>query len=138
MRRWIIRAVAVAALTGGVSNLPALEAQPPQAKSARIAVEPESFDFGATLQYKTLTKEFVVRNLGSADLELIEVKTSCGCTAALSEAKVIKPGGQTPLRVTVETRAATGPVTRVVTVRSNDPGRSVLEIKLTFTAAAGR
>ncbi len=136
MTRWMTGTIVVALLACAASATSG-EAPGPKAKGGpRIAVEPESFDFGQTLQNKTLTKEFVVRNLGSVDLVLQEVTTSCGCTAALPESKIIKPGGQTPLRVSVETRSALGRAEKVVTIRSNDPTRAILQIKLSFTVAA--
>ncbi len=136
MTRWITGTIAAALLACAAFAAPA-DAQRPRAKDGpRIAIEPEGFDFGQTLQNKTVTKEFVVRNLGKADLVLEEVTTSCGCTAALPESKVIKPGAQTPLRVSVETRSSLGRAEKVVTIRSNDPTRAILQIKLGFTVTA--
>ena len=134
MTRWITGTIAAAILACAASSI---SGDVQRAKTGpRIAVEPEGFDFGQTLQNKTVTKEFAVRNLGSADLVLQDVTTSCGCTAALPESKVIKPGAQTPLRVSVETRSVVGRAEKVVTIRSNDPTRALVQIKLSFTVTA--
>jgi hypothetical protein len=112
---------------------------PPEGKPAagpRIRVEPEAFDFGRAAQNKTLRKEFSIRNYGNADLVIESVSTTCGCTAALMDSTVVKPGGTTPLRVTLETRAYRGRVLRSVMVRSNDPRARLVEVKVEATVEA--
>jgi hypothetical protein len=100
------------------------------AAAPRLVVEPESFDFGKAQQEKTLEKEFRVRNLGAADLVIEDVVTTCGCTVAEGYAKVVKPGGSTPLRVKLQTRNTTGRLARSVLVKSNDPSGRPVEIKV--------
>jgi len=129
-------AFVIAAVLCAAWDAPAATSRPAPKGGPRITVEPQSFDFGTTLPHKTLTKEFLVRNVGSADLVLEEVTTTCGCTAAMPEQRQIKPGGHTQLRVSVETRAAVGRIDRYVRVRSNDLTRTLLEIKLTFTVGS--
>jgi hypothetical protein len=111
-------------------------AKPPVA-GPRIRVEPASFDFGKAAQNKTLRKEFSIRNFGNEDLVIESVSTTCGCTAALMESKVVKPGGTTPLRVSLETRTYNGRVQRSVMVRSNDPEAELVEVKVEATVEAG-
>ena len=80
--------------------VPLWAGEPSPASSAgqgpRIAAEPQSFDFGQALQNRTLSKEFAIKNFGTADwsgghhhLQLQH--------APWTENKVIKPGGSTPL-----------------------------------------
>lgn len=116
----------VVAQEGGVKNATA---------GPRIRVEPESFDFGQAAQNKTLHKEFSIRNFGNEDLVIESVSTTCGCTAALMESKVVKPGGTTPLRVSLETRTYKGRVQRSVMVRSNDRKSDLVEVKVEVTVA---
>jgi hypothetical protein len=131
----VLASLALAASLGA----PSAGATPPEAKKGpRIAVEPGSFDFGQALQNKTLTKEFAVRNMGDADLVIEDVKTSCGCTAALLSSKVVKPGGQTPLRVALETRSALGRVERRVVIRSNDSQQTAFSVTVSVTVVAGK
>jgi hypothetical protein len=100
------------------------------AKGPRIVVEPEAFDFGKALQQKTLTKEFNIRNLGTEELVIGKVSTTCGCTAAVPGEKTIKPGGSTPLHVELQTRTNTGKIERTVLVETNDPMKAVYEVKV--------
>jgi hypothetical protein len=102
-------------------------------KGPKIRVEPATFDFGKAVPNKTLEKEFSLRNFGSEDLVIENVSTTCGCTAALMDSKVIKPGGTTPLRVSLQTREYSGKVERTILVRSNDPTTALLEIKVQVT-----
>jgi hypothetical protein len=104
----------------------------------RIRVEPESFDFGNALPGRTLRKEFTVKNSGDAVLELQNVSTTCGCTAAIAGESRIAPGRSTPLRVTLETRAYSGKVERRVLVRSNDPETPLLEVKVSATVGEAK
>src|SRR5206468_11162916 len=114
-----------------VAPLGAQEATPPEkgttaektpaAKGPRFSIEPESFDFGKALQNKTLSKEFTIHNYGTEDLVIQNVSTTCGCTVAGGYDKVIKPGGSTPLRVSLETRTSRGKVERTALTRTNDP-----------------
>jgi len=103
----------------------------------RLVVEPTAFDFGRTQPRKTLQKEFRLRNLGTEDLVIEGVTTTCGCTVADGYGKVVKPGASTGLRVSLTTGAATGRLSRSVLVRTNDPVRPRVELKVEATVVAG-
>jgi hypothetical protein len=104
-----------------------------ETKGPHIVVEPSSFDFGKAVQNQTLAKEFSIRNYGDAELVIEKVSTTCGCTAAIPAENKVKPGGSTPLRVTLETRSYSGRVQRTVVVRSNDPASELTEVKVEVT-----
>jgi hypothetical protein len=104
-----------------------------EARGPRIRVEPESFDFGKVLPDRTLRKEFRLRNLGDEALVIERISKSCGCTAAATEVSTLAPGESTPLRVTVETRTASGTVEHEVLVQSNDSKTPTLKIRLRAT-----
>ncbi len=113
------------------------------AAGPRISVEPsdpvrggKGFDFGQAVQNKTLAKEFSIKNYGNQDLVIENVSTTCGCTAALLESKVVKPGGSTPMRVTLETRSSSGNIEKRILVRSNDPTTSLFEVTVEATVSA--
>lgn len=130
MRRLITvlgAAALLAALAGAEEKTPT---------GPRIRIEPESFDFGKALPGKTLRKEFTIRNFGDAELVIEGVSTTCGCTAALAAESRVKPGGSTPLRVTLETRRYSGKVEKQVLVRSNDPKTPLLQVRVSATVEA--
>jgi len=129
-----VRALALAvALLAPSAQAPAPTPASTPARPPRIAVEPATFDFGKVRQERTLTKQFSIRNFGSADLAILGFSHTCGCTASLMDSKVVKPGGSATLRVTFETRNYSGKVTRSVLVKSNDPERQTVELKLEAT-----
>jgi hypothetical protein len=133
VKHWIGLALVLLVAVNAGSDTPRPAESP---KGPKIVVEPASFEFGQALQYKTLSKDFVIRNLGGSDLILEDIKTTCGCTAAVPGTKTLKGGGQTPLKVTLETRAALGRLERTVTIRSNDPLQPLLAVKLSVTVNA--
>jgi hypothetical protein len=129
-------AVLIAAGTGAAraGDTKPADAKPPAA-GPRITVEPPSFDFGKAVQNKTLQKEFAIRNLGTADLVLDSVTTSCGCTVADGYAKVVKPGASTHMQVSLQTRTSSGKLQKSVLIKSNDPAKGLYELKLEATVA---
>ena len=111
-------------------------AAPAPATGPRISIEPESFDFGRTLQNKLVEKVFVIRNIGTEDLVIERVSTTCGCTVAEGYAKLVKPGQTTNMNVQLQTRSYLNRIERKVLVRSNDTTRDPLEIKVQATVVA--
>lgn len=101
---------------------------------SRIAVEPESFDFGRVRAGTVVQKSFHVRNFGDGDLVIEEIVTDCDCTAALldDEDQRLGPGERALLRVRLATRER-GRTSKKVLLRSNDPDREVLEITITVS-----
>ncbi len=93
------------------------------ATGPRIEITPEDHDFGRVEQNLKLEKEFEIENVGTEDLIIKRVSTTCGCTAALTSDRIVKPGQTTILKVTFETRRYKGPVQRKVSVATNDPRR---------------
>ncbi len=89
----------------------------------RLEISPEVHDFGAAKQNQALVKHFEIENIGSENLELGRISTSCGCTVAKPEVKLLKPGEKTSLKVTLETRRYKGQLQRSVSIASNDPRR---------------
>ena len=99
------------------------KADPKPVAGPRMEISPEAHDFGNAKQNQALVKEFEIENIGSENLELGRISTSCGCTVARPEVKLLKPGSKTLLKVTLETRRYKGQLQRSVSIASNDPRR---------------
>ena len=87
----------------------------------KIQVDQTLHDFGEVQEGQAAVHIFHIRNVGDKDLEIRNVRTSCGCTAALLSDRVIPPGGETQLKVTYRTRGRPGPFRKSVTLFTNDP-----------------
>jgi len=88
-----------------------------------MEIEPKDYDFGGVPQDRKLVHAFTVTNVGTEDLEIRRISTSCGCTAAILAARIVKPGESTTLEVVLETRKYKGVIDKSVSVASNDRER---------------
>jgi hypothetical protein len=112
-------------------------AESPAPKGPRISVEPLAFNFGDVLPSKSVDKDFVVRNFGSEDLTISQIVPSCGCTVVdPTFQRVIKAGASGTFRLRLRTPGVAGHVVKSVVVKSNDPSKPSLEVKLEATVVA--
>jgi len=81
-------------------------------------------DFGDAKEGDILTTEIEFENAGKSELEISQVRTSCGCVAAVTSEKIIPAGGKGTLKIELDTTGRTGKLTRTVTVFSSDPENS--------------
>lgn len=98
----------------------------------KIAFDERRFDFGAMEQGEERSHVFAVRNTGGAPLILRDVSSSCGCAAALPDAKEIPPGGSAKVTVKFSSGSFAGSIEKTLTVHSNDPAQP--EATLTIRA----
>jgi hypothetical protein len=78
-------------------------------------------NFGRVTEGEVAEWNVGFRNLGNKPLNIKEVKSSCGCTAAVLSSKNLKPGEEGELNIKFDTKDRSGKVTRTVTVFSDDP-----------------
>jgi hypothetical protein len=105
--------------------------QPTTGPAPKLELEPTDFRFGETWQGFAAEREFTVRNVGEAPLT-VEVTTSCGCTVASKPKSPLAPGETGTFKVTYQT-GGPGPVDRRVTVMTNDPARTNVDIPVQGT-----
>ena len=93
-------------------------------------------DLGVVTNGEIRTIEISVQNLGSGDLIIEAVTTSCGCTSADIKPRVIPAGENGTLSIRYDSGAhgpdEVGSVMRQVFIASNDP--SDPEVEFRFTA----
>jgi len=125
-----VLALLVLSLLPAASRADAPAASPSPA-APRIAVEPPAFDFGTIKPGGVVQREFVLRNIGRADLVIEEIVSSCNCTAILEETpQTLRPGARTPMRVRLTAPAEAGRLQKSVLIKSNDPAQRTLEVKI--------
>jgi hypothetical protein len=95
-----------------------------------IAFDRTRIDLGRVCTRNPVVTTFRVSNRGSATLRLEGLESSCGCTVADPGRRELAPGGSTILVVRYDPSRDEGAVTRIVTVRSNDPRTPAVGLEL--------
>ena len=93
------------------------------------------YDFGFAQHQQTITHIFKLKNVGNQPLDILDVDSSCSCTAALLSEKTILPGETAEIEVKFETEYRRGRQTSTVKVRTNDSDTPVIHFTLTGVVA---
>jgi len=122
------RTLAVCALAAWAISaaVPARAAASPPA----ITFESEVCDLGSVVQGEQPACVFSYSNGGSDDLRILEVEPTCGCTTALLSAPLLRAGEHGGIRVVFDSENFTGDVVKEVAVRSNDPARRSVTLRV--------
>jgi len=97
----------------------------------KLFAKADNHDFGTIAEGEIVTHNFEIQNTGKAELKIIQVHASCGCTAAAPEKKSLSPGEKTFVKVEFNSANRLGPQEKFVYISSNDPANP--QYKLTFT-----
>jgi hypothetical protein len=115
---------------------------PPASPAAapRIVVEPATFDFGAVKPGGVVQRQFVIGNLGRADLVIESIVASCSCAGVLDDETqhTLKPGARTTMRVRLTAPGEAGKLHKSVLIKSNDPAQRTFEVKIEALVAGPR
>lgn len=95
-----------------------------------MQTERADHDFGTVIQGTKVEHVFVLRNTGDETLIIDQVRSSCGCTAALLSASQIPPGGVGEIRTVFDSGRFRGAVRKSVHVYANDPARPRVDLHL--------
>ncbi|MCI0335403.1 MAG: DUF1573 domain-containing protein [Planctomycetes bacterium] len=117
MRKILLTLIVFAAASLGAQNALA------EAWVAKMFAD-QSHDFGNVARGANTAYKFAAKNIYKQDIELISVRSSCGCTSPTIEKKVLKTGDIGYVTATFNTRTFTGlhGATLTVEVRWNDKG----------------
>jgi hypothetical protein len=106
----------------------------PTAGAAPQAVVPEtSFDFGKITEDLAMTHTFVIKNTGTAPLNIEDVDPDCACTVPKYD-KIIPPGGQGDITLTLKPFSVIHQFKKETKVRLNDPDKPMLLLTMTGVA----
>ena len=104
-------------------------------QSAKAVAVPEiemletSYDFGKMQQGESVTHDFVLKNIGEADLTISAAKGSCGCTVPQWPKTPIAQGEEATIKVTFNSAGKKGKQNKTVTLVTNAiPNTKVLTI----------
>jgi hypothetical protein len=95
-----------------------------------IQIPEPKHDFGQVTEGGKLTHVFKVRNVGAGALHIDQVRTSCGCTAAVLKNKEIAPGGEGQIEVTFDTNHRSGDQSKTIVVTSDDPVKPSVNLEI--------
>ncbi len=98
---------------------------------AKIFFPETQFDFGKVKEGSKLNHTFTFQNTGTQPLIIKDVKTSCGCTAAVISEKNIQPGKSGSIKVDFDTSKRQGKTSKMITVVSNDTNEPNKVISIT-------
>ncbi|MBI2596738.1 DUF1573 domain-containing protein [Candidatus Daviesbacteria bacterium] len=122
-------------------------------QNAKASVDQKTFDWGKIdMKAGNVNKTFTIKNTGTDTLKLTKIRTSCHCTKA--QAKIgktlspffgmssqslwigeVPPGQEAQLEVIFDPAYhgpnGVGPITRYISLETNDPNNSAVEFTLT-------
>jgi hypothetical protein len=112
---------------------PAPQPAPAGETLPKVDLPTASYDFGLIPGRPDVAHVFAVQNTGTADLEIWNLVTSCGCTTAQLSSSVIPPGQRADLTVTFDPdyHVTEGEVVRLVWFATNDPTQPWVEVRIT-------
>lgn len=125
----MLKIIAVFFLAIGVT----LSACRAEAAAPRLTLPSKSIDLGVSSPGDKPSGFFMLRNTGSAPLNIIEIKPSCGCTVARLDKKVIKPGGSVKVMVAIDTGGKTGRYAKTIKIKTDDPLTPEAVVEITGT-----
>jgi hypothetical protein len=102
----------------------------PQLLAPKVGLQQLQHDFGNINQGDVVTHTFVISNNGGDLLKILDVKASCGCTAAKPDLNELKPGESTNILVSFNSKGRKGPQTKTVTVTTNDPEKQSVSLTI--------
>lgn len=132
----VFRAALVLALGLGLAqSAPGEQAKPGDAGKAaaapKLIVVKDNFVLGTVAKGDKIEQDFILKNGGTADLHIADVKPSCGCTVPKFD-KVIKPGAEGRVHLSVDTKAFQGQQSKSATILSDDPSMPQAVVFLQF------
>lgn len=104
-----------------------------QAEPNFETISAEEFNFGVVNEGQDVTYVYQFKNTGDEPLVISEVKSSCGCTAALLSSKEVAPGEVGEITATFDTSGRSGEQHKTIRLTTNDPDTDAFLYKLTGT-----
>jgi len=98
----------------------------------RLLFTADGHDFGRMEKRERSTHTAVFYNGGRETLEVTEIRTHCGCAAALVSDRRVGPGERGTIRITLSAGLVPGKRTKTMEVRTNDPEEPVARYVLRF------
>ena len=116
----VLSAIAAVALAAALPAPLLAQAKAAEASGPKLVIPEDKKDVGQVAKGEPIKHVFILKNTGTADLHITDVKPSCGCTVPEFD-KVIKPGAEGKITLTVDTKNFSGPISKTALVITDDP-----------------
>lgn len=100
------------------------------AGAPKIEVAEPAYNFGTALSGPPISHVFMIKNVGNGPLDIRNVASSCGCTAAKPSKTILAPGEVSTIAASVDTHFERGHSLSVITLATNDPANPSLQLKI--------
>ncbi|MEZ6242211.1 MAG: DUF1573 domain-containing protein [Phycisphaerales bacterium] len=94
----------------------------------RVEFKQTTKDVGTVFDHEEVELDFEFTNAGDHDLEIVNVRSSCGCTAAEPEKTLYKPGESGKIHVTFNPKGKHGAQHKTVYIECNDLSGKDIEL----------
>lgn len=101
-----------------------------------LEVAEVSWDFGSVRQGEVVAHAFPIRNTGALPLEIRSIRSTCGCTVALSSAKILDSGERSTVDAWFDTKGLAGARVKEIELETNDPQHPVVTLRIKGTVQA--
>jgi len=108
-------------------------AQAEASAAPKLQFETPVYDFGKAKSGELVKHIFVFTNIGAATLDITAVRPGCGCTTTGEWTRKVEPGKTGSIPIQVNTANFNGPVTKVVSVDSNDKTQTPFTLQIKGT-----
>ena len=92
-----------------------------EGKAPKLRCDAPEFTFEEVWSGDEVEHTFIIHNDGDAELEILNVKPSCGCTVAGEHDKKIAPGASGKIPLKINTKNMRGDLTKTTQISHNDP-----------------
>ncbi len=107
-------------------------------KLPKVEFDKVEYDFGMIEANAKVETEFIVKNVGEADLLISSATATCGCTVPDYPKQPLKPGESAPIKVTFDPAGKSGMQSKTVTLTTNtENGKETFVIKANVKAGEG-
>ena len=107
-------------------------------KLPKVEFDKMEHDFGMIEANAKVETEFIVKNVGEADLLISNATATCGCTVPDYPKQPLKPGESAPIKVTFDPAGKSGIQSKTVTLTTNtEKGTEIFTIKADVKAGEG-
>ncbi len=94
----------------------------------QLKVEPRKINLGDIAQGDVISQTLHLDNTGDTPLTIKQVKTSCGCTAAMTTKNLLAPGESGEINTTFNSSGFSGKIKKSIYIHSDDKTSPVTEV----------